>query len=59
MMKFKQNILKLENNLRCIKINLIFEISMVDLVGIDVHIAIFIMVKFQTSNAFYANSVQL
>ena len=32
---------------------------MVDSVGIDVHIAIFIMVKFQTSNAFYAISVQL
>ena len=28
------------------KINVIFVISMVDLVGIDVHIAIFIMVKF-------------
>ena len=31
---------------------------MVELVGIDVYIAIFIMVKFQTSNAFYAISVQ-
>ena len=38
--------LKLENQLGCIKINTIFVISMVNLVGIDVHIATYIMVKF-------------
>ena len=32
---------------------------MVDLVGIDVYIAIFILVKLLISNAFYAISVQL
>ena len=32
---------------------------MVDSVGIDMHIAIFIIVKFSTSNTFYAISVQL
>ena len=32
---------------------------MVDLVGIDVYIAIFLKMKFQTLRAFYSNSVQL
>ena len=32
---------------------------MLDLVGIDVYIVIFIMMKFQTLKAFYASSVQL
>ena len=40
------------------KINIIFIISMVDSVGIDVYITILIMVKFKTSNAFYAISVK-
>ena len=56
-LRFKK--LKLENKLRCIKIIIIFMISMVDLVGINVRIAIIIMVKFQTLNAFNATSVQL
>ena len=38
---------------------MIFVISIVDLVGIDVYIVIFIMMKFQTLRAFPSSSVQL
>ena len=38
---------------------MIFVMSMVDSVGIDVYIVIFIMVKFQTLRAFHSSSVQL
>ena len=45
--------------LRTLKINIIFVISMVFPVGIDVYIVIFIMMKFQTLRAFYSSSIQL
>ena len=38
---------------------MIFVISTLDLVGIDVHIVMFNMMKFQTLRAFYSSSVQL
>ena len=44
---------------RTLKINIIFVISMVFPVGIDVYIIIFNMMKFQALRAFYSSSVQL
>ena len=38
---------------------MIFVNNTLDLVGIDVHIVIFNMMKFQTSRAFYSSPVQL
>ena len=38
---------------------MIFVKSIIDLVGIDVYIVIFIMMKFQTLRAFYSSSVQI